>query len=121
MSARGERAVVLPAATLADGGRSVVEAFGTTIAIFNVRGSLYAVNNRCPHRGGPLCHGLVGGAPLPSEPHRYVWGLEDRVLTCPWHGWEFDLASGETLFDRRVAVRGYDVAIEGGDVVLYRR
>jgi nitrite reductase/ring-hydroxylating ferredoxin subunit len=111
VSWRGERAVVLPAAALPEGGRSVVEAFGTTVA----------VNNRCPHRGGPLCHGTVGGAPLPSEPHRYVWGLEDRVLVCPWHGWEFDLASGETLFDRRVAVRGYDVAVEDDDIVLYRR
>jgi nitrite reductase/ring-hydroxylating ferredoxin subunit len=121
VSERATRAAVLPAEALAEGGRTVVEAFGTSIALFNVRGSLYAINNRCPHRGGPLCHGTIGGAPLPSEPHRYVWGLEDRVLTCPWHGWEFDLSTGRTLFDPRVAVRSYDVAIEQGEIVLHRR
>jgi len=120
-TATRERAAVLAADALAEGARSVVEAFDTRIALFNVGGRLYAVNNRCPHRGGPLCHGTIGGAPLPSEPHEYVWGLADQVLTCPWHGWEFDMPTGEALFDRNVAVASYDVSVEDGEIVLYTR
>jgi 3-phenylpropionate/trans-cinnamate dioxygenase ferredoxin subunit len=116
-----ERAAVLPVERLAEADRPLVDAFDTTVALFNVGGRLFALNNSCPHRGGPLCHGIVSGAPLPAAPHQYVWGLEDQVLTCPWHGWEFDLTTGEALFDRRVAVASYDVAIEDGEIVLYAR
>jgi nitrite reductase (NADH) small subunit len=116
-----EGAVVLPAADLPDGARATVQAFGTTIALFNVDGRLYAVNNACPHHGGPLCAGNLGGAPLPCEPGAYVWGLENQVLQCPWHGWEFDMESGAALFDARVAVTVYDARIEDGDIVLYDR
>jgi nitrite reductase/ring-hydroxylating ferredoxin subunit len=116
-----ERAVVLPSEGLPQGARVVVEAFGTQIAVFNVFGKLYAVNNSCPHHGGPLCHGIIDGAPVPSDPHQYEWGLQDRVLVCPWHGWEFDLATGQTLFDDTVAVAGYDIRVEDGQIVLYTR
>ena len=116
-----ERAAVLRAELLPEGGRACVEAFGTTIALFNVGGRLYAVNNSCPHHGGPLCHGTVSGTRLPSRPQEHRWGLEGRVLTCPWHGWQFDLASGRTLFDPNVAVPTYDVAVEDTEIVLYER
>jgi nitrite reductase (NADH) small subunit len=116
-----ERAIVLGAAELPPGSRALVKAFGTNVALFNVAGALYALNNGCPHNGGPLCHGRIGGAPLPSTPHSYVWGLQDRVLACPWHGWEFDLATGEALFDAHIAAVSYDVNIEAGKIVLSRR
>ena len=115
-----QRMAVMRAADLPPGGRARIEAFGTEVAVFNLDGELFAVANACPHHGGPLCHGRISGARLPSDPYEHRWGRENRVLTCPWHGWEFDLESGQALFDERVRVRTFDVRIEDGQVVLYR-
>ena len=114
-------AAVLGEAELPPGSRAKVEAFGTEVAVFNVDGELFAVANACPHHGGPLCHGRVSGARLPAAPYEHRWGRENRVLTCPWHGWEFDLETGTALFDERVRVRAFDARVESGQIVLYRR
>jgi nitrite reductase (NADH) small subunit len=86
-----------------------------------VGGDLFALENRCAHHGGPLCHGRVSGALLPSAPGEYRYGREGRVVTCPWHGWEYDLETGRTLFDDRVWVRTFEARWEDGHAVLYDR
>jgi nitrite reductase/ring-hydroxylating ferredoxin subunit len=103
---------------LPPGGRACVEAFGTTIALFNVGGRLYAVDNTCPHHGGPLCHGRIGGALLPARQYEHVLGLEGKVLTCPWHGWEFNLETGATLFEPHVMLARYQVWVEDEHILL---
>ena len=117
---RPDRVAVLRADELPPGGRARVEAFGTDVALFNVDGRLYATANACPHHGGPLCHGRVTGARVSAEPYEHRWEREGLVLVCPWHGWEFDLETGEALFDPSVGVRTFDVRIEEGHVVLRR-
>jgi nitrite reductase/ring-hydroxylating ferredoxin subunit len=114
-----ERAVVLSAAELPPGARAAVEAFGTTIALFNVGGAVYALENRCAHHGGPLCHGRVTALLLPSEPGTYRLDPDRPVVVCPWHGWEYDLASGRTIFDPRIFVRAFEARIEDGRVAVY--
>jgi 3-phenylpropionate/trans-cinnamate dioxygenase ferredoxin subunit len=90
-----------------------------SIGVFNVEGTLYAVRNTCPHQGAPLCHGTVGGTFLPSNPHEYVYGLEGRVLRCPWHAWEFDLRTGRAIFaPDRVRIKVYPVTVEDRIVVV---
>lgn len=124
MSAGGsttERAVALPLAELPPGTSTTVKAFGTTVAVFNVEGQVFALSNHCPHHGGPLCHGRISGAVLPSQPYEYRYGREGRVLICPWHGWEFDIESGRTIFDPSVRVKIYEARIEKGEIVLTRR
>ena len=124
MSADGsttERAVALPLAELPPGTSTTVKAFGTTVAVFNVEGQVFALSNHCPHHGGPLCHGRISGAVLPSQPYEYRYGREGRVLTCPWHGWEFDIESGRTIFDPSVRVKIYEARIEKDEIVLTRR
>lgn len=124
MSAGGsttERAVALPLAELPPGTSTTVKAFGTTVAVFNVEGQVFALSNHCPHHGGPLCHGRISGAVLPSQPYEYRYGREGRVLICPWHGWEFDIESGRTIFDPAVRVKIYEARIEEGEIVLTRR
>ena len=116
-----ERAVALPLAELPPGTSTTVKAFGTTVAVFNVEGQVFALSNHCPHHGGPLCHGRISGAVLPSQPYEYRYGREGRVLTCPWHGWEFDIESGRTIFDPAVRVKIYEARIEEGEIVLTRR
>lgn len=103
---------------LPPGSRRVVEAFGATIVVFNVAGRYYAVDAQCPHAGGPLCHGRITGARLADAPFQHRWGLTDRVLVCPWHGWEFDLETGGTLFDPTVGVARYEIAEDNGELVL---
>ena len=71
---------------------------GREIGIFNTGERFYAVRNKCPHEGAPLCVQELSGTMLPSSPRRYEYGLHDRVLTCPWHGWQFDVEDGEMLF-----------------------
>jgi nitrite reductase (NADH) small subunit len=115
----GTRHVVCPADELTLGTRRIVEIEGRSIGVFNVGGTLYAILNRCPHRGAPLCRGTVGGTMLPSDPHMYIYGLEDRLLRCPWHGWEIDLATGRPLFDPdRAKVRTFPVTVQNGQVVV---
>ena len=98
-----------------------VKAFGITVAVYNVGGRVFATNNNCPHYGGPLCHGRISGTALASPPHEYRYGREGRVLTCPWHGWEFDIESGQTLFYSSLRVKTYEAWVEDGQIVLTRR
>jgi nitrite reductase (NADH) small subunit len=77
----------------------VVEVEGREVGILRRSdGSVRAVLNVCPHRRGPICIGRFGGSWIPTEPGTLEWGLEGRVLQCPWHGWEFDVETGESLF-----------------------
>ena len=116
-----ERAVALPLAELPPGTSTTAKAFGTTVAVFNVEGQVFALSNHCPHHGGPLCHGRISGAVLPSQPYEYRYGREGRVLICPWHGWEFDIESGRTIFDPAVRVKIYDARLAEGEIVVTRR
>ncbi len=83
------------------GGRRIVEAAGKSIGVFNTGAQIVAVLNLCPHELAPVCKGQLGGTTLPSQPGEFIWGRENEILRCPWHGWEFDLHTGECLTDRR--------------------
>ena len=103
-----------------DEGCRVVSVRGRRIGILRVDGDFFALRNECPHKGAPLCEEKVSGTFLPSRPNDYVYGMEDRVLRCPWHGWEFDLTSGRSLFQPdEVKVKVYPVTVEAGDVFLH--
>ncbi|HEX2236592.1 MAG TPA: Rieske 2Fe-2S domain-containing protein [Actinomycetota bacterium] len=98
----------------------VVIVAGREIGVLRVGSGFFAVRNACPHKGAPLCEGTVGGTFLPSRPNEYVFGMEDRVLRCPWHGWEFDLATGKSLFQPdEIRVKVYRVTVEDDDVILH--
>jgi len=101
---------------LAPGERTIVEVDGRSIGVFNVHGQYYALRNRCPHQGAPLCLGAIKGMALPSKPGEYLWGREGEILRCPWHGWEFDITSGRSIFNpHRMRVRTYKVTVEMDD------
>jgi nitrite reductase/ring-hydroxylating ferredoxin subunit len=98
---------------LPPGERRIVDVEGRSIGIFNVHGQYYALRNRCPHQGAPLCLGAIKGMALPSKPSEYLWGREGEILRCPWHGWEFDILTGRSIFNpHRVRVRTYEVTVE---------
>lgn len=92
----------IEAGRLAPGGASLLVIGGFEIAVFNVRGSYYAIDNRCPHRQGPLWEGDVEGF----------------LAMCPQHGWQFDVRTGacDTVPGRDVAT--YPVRVEDGHVIV---
>jgi nitrite reductase/ring-hydroxylating ferredoxin subunit len=107
--------VVAKASELRPGERKLVEVGGRSIGVFNVEGTFHALRNVCPHQGAPLCLGSIQGTAEESRPGEYVWGREGRILRCPWHGWEFDLTTGESVFNpHRARVRSYRVTLEDG-------
>ena len=87
---------------ISDGTGKVVEIEGKTIAVFNCGGKFYATTNTCPHRGGPLGEGQVEGS----------------IVTCPWHGWEIEVASGRCLTNPAAAVASYPVEVNGEDILV---
>ncbi|HWP67106.1 MAG TPA: nitrite reductase small subunit NirD [Candidatus Limnocylindria bacterium] len=94
----------VPACAASDvppGTGKCVSVGGKEVALFNVDGAFYAIDNTCPHRGGPLAEGE----------------LEGCTVTCPWHAWTFDLKTGESLTDDLKVAR-YETRLEGDTVLV---
>jgi NAD(P)H-dependent nitrite reductase small subunit len=82
-------------------GRKVV-VDGRDVAVFRLDGELHALDNHCLHRGGPLCEGFIARG----------------AVTCPWHGWSFDIRTGTMLQDPRVGVTHHEIRVEGEEVAV---
>jgi nitrite reductase (NADH) small subunit len=100
-----------------EGDVRVLEIGGHRIGLFRVGDGLHALADRCPHRGAPICAGRVV-TPIQVRDGRLELGDRASVLRCPWHKWEFEIASGRCLVDDRLRVRRYAVQVEGDDVVV---
>jgi len=87
---------------LKPGENKVVNVSGTDVALFNVGGEFFAISNTCAHRGGPLGEGF----------------LEEDVVTCPWHGWRFNVKTGISPVMPTAKVSSYPVKVEGADVFV---
>jgi len=100
------------------GQSKIVEVNGRSIGVFNVHGDFYALRNRCPHQGGPLCQGQISGFATAPVPGRYEYKRKGEVLRCPWHGWEFDVKTGQSWCDpEKMRVRSYEVRVESGEQI----
>lgn len=75
---------------------------GKVIALANVDGKFYAIDNVCLHRGGPLAEGELRG----------------NAVTCPWHGWEYDVTTGKAVMNPAVGVQTYAVEVRGDDIYI---
>ena len=108
-----ERHTVGKVSEIPPSSRKIVQVAGRSIGIFNVNGQFYAVRNSCPHQGGPLCLGPTMGLVTSDRPGDFKYEREGEILRCPWHGWEFDLATGRSVFDpTRTRVRSYQIEVE---------
>jgi nitrite reductase/ring-hydroxylating ferredoxin subunit len=107
-----------PASDLPPGTHRLVKIRNIDIGVFNVDGAYYALPNICPHQYGPISTGSVGGMMACSAAtdwkHAYI--REGEILTCPWHGYEFDITSGRCLSSPHLRVRQYPVTVEDGDI-----
>jgi nitrite reductase/ring-hydroxylating ferredoxin subunit len=107
--------IVATVGEIPPGGRKIVEVAGRSIGIFNVNGEFFALRNRCPHQGGPLCEGRLHGVVESSSPGEYRYSRPGELLRCPWHGWEYDIRTGQSWFDPvHTRVRRYEVSIAPG-------
>jgi nitrite reductase/ring-hydroxylating ferredoxin subunit len=105
--------VVCRLSELPPGDRRIITVGGRSIGVLNVDGALYALRNSCPHQNAPLCLGRVQGTTLALEPYKYVYGRENEIIKCPWHGWEFEIATGRSVFNpHKVRVKTYEVTVE---------
>jgi nitrite reductase (NADH) small subunit len=75
---------------------------GRHVALFRLGDDFYALDNMCLHRGGPLCEGFI----------------DNNVVTCPWHGWSYEIKTGTMVQDPRVGVSRHDVRIDGDRVAV---
>ena len=95
------------------GQRRIVDLEGRSIGVFNVKGTFYALRNTCPHQSGPLCRGQVRGLLQATDQRHLELSREGEIVRCPWHGWEFDITNGRSIFNpHRVRVRSYQVTVE---------
>ena len=109
---------VLSAAELDPGERVVIEREGREIGVFNVDGAFYAVGNYCPHMGGPCAEGLVSGMFDADDEGRVTFERDGEILCCPWHGWQFDLKTGDHLGLSKQRLLTYDTVVTDGDVYV---
>ena len=93
---------VASTADIKPGENKIVSVDGEEVALFNVEGQFFALSNTCPHRGGPLGEGF----------------LEGDVVTCPWHGWRFNVKDGVNAVMPTVKVPCFQVKVEGNDVLV---
>jgi 3-phenylpropionate/trans-cinnamate dioxygenase ferredoxin subunit len=101
------------------GGRKLVTVAGRSVGVFNVDGEFFALLNRCPHQGGPLCAGHLWGAVQAPVPGVYEYAAAGPLLRCPWHGWEFDVRTGQSWFDpAQMRVRRYPLTVELAGALL---
>ncbi|HEX5423678.1 MAG TPA: Rieske (2Fe-2S) protein [Candidatus Acidoferrales bacterium] len=75
---------------------------GKVIALANVDGTFYAIDNICLHRGGPLADGELTG----------------NSVTCPWHGWQYDITTGKSLMNPAVGLKTFPVEVRGEDIYV---
>ncbi len=116
MSAKAQ-VYVAPLAELNVGESRIIIAENKSIGVFNTGAQIVAVLNLCPHAFAPVCRGKLGGTTLPSRAGEFIWGRDNEILRCPWHGWEFDLHSGQCLTDRRKLKR-FPVVIRDDSIFI---
>jgi nitrite reductase/ring-hydroxylating ferredoxin subunit len=113
---------VAKASELKDGDRRIVTAGKREIGVFHKDGAYHAYSNICPHQGGPACEGLIMNNVVDViNPDRTYAGQtfgDDVHFVCPWHGWEYDMKTGECIGDRKLKLRKFDVVKRGDEIYV---
>jgi nitrite reductase/ring-hydroxylating ferredoxin subunit len=109
------RHVVATVGEIAPGSCKLVTVKGREIGVFNVNQEFFALINRCPHQGAPLCRGKVVSRLEAKMPGEYRLTRQGEMLRCPWHCWEFDIRTGQSWCDPdSVQARTYAVEVQPG-------
>lgn len=107
-----------PVAEIDVGESLLVEFNGIEIAIYHTENGFFAMSNYCVHQGGPLCEGPVTGTVSQDTDGRLTYDSDQEVVKCPWHGWEFELESGEHLSRPQYSQPTYEVETRDGELYV---
>jgi nitrite reductase/ring-hydroxylating ferredoxin subunit len=118
-----EEQFVCKLAELKDGGRRIVFVNNLEIGVFRHDGQFYAYSNNCLHQGGPACEGLIIAKVeeriQDDRTSRGMYFSEQEIhFVCPWHGYEYDIKTGEFVGNRKLKLRKYQVVQKGDDVYV---
>ena len=112
------RHVVARTSEIPVGGNKVVSIGDREIVVFHVNGAYFALLNRCPHEGAPLARAACVAHLTSPEPGQFRRSRVGEMLRCAWHGWEFDMRTGQSYCDpQRTRVRTFPVEVEGGEAL----
>ena len=116
-----QRYVVARVDELPNGSRKIVQAGNRSVGVFSIDGRYYALRNACPHQGAPLCIGPVTGTNFATKPYELSYERDGEIVRCPWHGWEFDIITGRSVFNpHKTRVKAYEVSVgEPGEDDVY--
>jgi nitrite reductase/ring-hydroxylating ferredoxin subunit len=107
---------------LREGDRRIVKTRKGEVGVFFQGGSYYAYRNLCAHLGGPACEGILINKTVdviaPDRTYQGQTFTDELHFACPWHGWEYDLKTGECIADRRLKLKKFDVVVRGGEVFV---
>jgi len=107
---------------LANGEREIVSVNGVSIGVFKVDGNFFALLNRCAHQYGEVCEGKIKNdivAEFRASGERPEKKLgRDKTISCPLHGWEYDIKTGEHKGDSEFSIPTYDVAVEEDGIYI---
>ncbi len=104
---------------LQTGERLIFDLGGRSVGVFNIDDEFFAMHNRCPHTGGTLCEGPICGTALPTDGYEFIDGREGELVRCGWHGWEFDIKTGQALVDPKMRAKTFPVTVENGDIIVH--
>lgn len=111
--------VVASVDEIPEGGRKIVDVANRSIGIFNIKGEYFGLRNVCPHQGFPLCRGSIWGRLTSDLPGVFDFEPGGEILTCPHHGWEFEIRTGRSWCDpQRLRTGAYQVSVELGEQIL---
>jgi nitrite reductase/ring-hydroxylating ferredoxin subunit len=109
------KVVVCRLEELPAGERKIIKAGPRSIGVFRVEDEFFAIRNRCPHQGGPLCLGRLSPWAVSAEPGKVTMEGPPRLVACPWHGWEYDLETGQSFMGPgETRVKAYEVSVASG-------
>ena len=130
-AAEADREAILPMAEklvgkiseFKDGERRIVFVGDHEIGVFRENGAWYAYSNYCLHQGGPACEGLtIAKVEERLKPDKTSLGLyfsdEELHFVCPWHGYEYDMKTGECVADRSLKLKRYEVIQKGDGIYV---
>ena len=105
-----------------DGGRRIVFHGDVEIGVFRWNGKFYAYENLCVHQGGPACEGLlmhqVEDVLAPDRTFVRQKFSDDVHFVCPWHGYEYELATGRCVGDQKLKLKKFEVVRRGDDIYV---